>query len=94
MQLVAASKMKKAQDAALAGRPYAQLLARIMGPVATGVLDFNHPFLEERTVKTRGLVLVSTDKGLCGGLNGNLFRELPAKDESVKYITIGRKASQ
>ncbi len=94
MQLVAASKMKRAQDAALAGRPYAQLLARIMGPVADGVFDFTHPFMEERTVKTRGIILVSTDKGLCGGLNGNLFRELPAKDESIKYITIGRKASQ
>jgi F-type H+-transporting ATPase subunit gamma len=94
MQLVAASKMKRAQDAALAGRPYAQLLARIMKPLASGVLGFTHPYLEERTVKTRGIILVSTDKGLCGGLNGNLFRELPAKDQSVKYITIGRKAAQ
>ena len=94
MQLVAASKMKRAQDAALAGRPYAQLLARIMGPVASGVVDFTHPFLEERPVKNRGIILVSTDKGLCGGLNANLFRELPDKSESVQYITVGRKAAQ
>lgn len=94
MQLVAASKMKRAQDAALAGRPYAQLLARIMRPVAEGVLGFTHPFLEERPVKTRGIILVSTDKGLCGGLNSNLFRELPSKDESIKFITVGRKAAQ
>ena len=94
MQLVAASKMKRAQDAALAGRPYAQLLARIMKPVASGVLGFTHPFLEERTVNTRGIILVSTDKGLCGGLNGNLFRELPSAKESIKYITVGRKAAQ
>ena len=94
MQLVAASKMKRAQDAALAGRPYAQLLARIMGPVASGVTDFKHPFLEERPVKSRGIILVSTDKGLCGGLNANLFRELPDKSETVKYITVGRKAAQ
>jgi F-type H+-transporting ATPase subunit gamma len=94
MQLVAASKMKRAQDAALAGRPYAQLLARIMRPVASGVLGFTHPFLEERTIKKRGIILVSTDKGLCGGLNSNLFRELPGKEESITYITIGRKAAQ
>jgi F-type H+-transporting ATPase subunit gamma len=94
MQLVAASKMKRAQDAALAGRPYAQLLTRIMAPVAGRVRDFKHPFLDERPKNTRGIVLISTDKGLCGGLNANLFRELPKKSESVKYITVGRKAAQ
>jgi F-type H+-transporting ATPase subunit gamma len=94
MQLVAASKMKRAQDAAQAGRPYAHLLAKILVPVAGRVVDFKHPFLEERAVSTRGIIVVSTDKGLCGGLNGNLFRELPAKTESVKYISVGRKASQ
>tara|TARA_Y100000588_G_scaffold58738_1_gene57189 strand:- start:2023 stop:2817 length:795 start_codon:yes stop_codon:yes gene_type:complete len=94
MQLVAASKMKKAQDAALAGRPYAHLMAKVLGPVAGRIVDFEHPFLEERTTTTRGIIVVSTDKGLCGGLNSNLFREIPAKDESVKYITVGRKASQ
>ena len=94
MQLVAASKMKRAQDSALAGRPYAHLLAKILGPVAGSVVDFKHAFLEERTVSTRGIIVVSTDKGLCGGLNSNLFRELPGKEESVKYISVGRKASQ
>ena len=94
MQLVAASKMKRAQDAALAGRPYAHLLAKILGPVAGRIVDFKHPFLEERTVVTRGILVVSTDKGLCGGLNSNLFRELPDKEDSVQYITVGRKASQ
>ena len=94
MQLVAASKMKRAQDSALAGRPYAHLLAKILGPVAGRVVDFQHPFLEARTVSTRGIIVVSTDKGLCGGLNSNLFRELPSREESVKYITVGRKAAQ
>ncbi|MCB1124132.1 MAG: ATP synthase F1 subunit gamma [Verrucomicrobiae bacterium] len=94
MQLVAASKMKRAQDSATAGQPYAELLARIMGPVARGIVGFSHPFLDERLVSTRGIIVVSTDKGLCGGLNANLFRELPAKTESVKYITVGRKAAQ
>lgn len=94
MQLVAASKMKRAQDSALAGRPYAELLARIMRPVAGRILEFTHPFLDQRPVKSRGIILVSTDKGLCGGLNSNLFRELPVKSEAVKYITVGRKAAQ
>ncbi len=94
MQLVATSKMKRAQDAAKAGSPYAGLLARIMAPVANLVSDFTHPFLEEREVKTRCIIIVSTDKGLCGGLNGNMFRELPEASEKIKYITVGRKASQ
>jgi len=94
MQLVAASKMKKAQDAALAGLPYSQLMAKILGPIAGRIVDFEHPFLKERKAATRGIIIVSTDKGLCGGLNSNLFREIPGKDESVKYITVGRKASQ
>lgn len=94
MQLVAASKMKRAQDAALAGRPYATLLAHIMAPVASKVKDYTHDFLTDRPVKTRGMIVISTDKGLCGGLNSNLFRELPDKSESVKYITVGRKAAQ
>ena len=74
MELVAASKMKKAQQAALAGRPYAQLLADMLATVATRVDESFHPFLVQRPVKTRGIILVTTDKGLCGPLNGNLFK--------------------
>ncbi len=94
MQLVAASKMKRAQDAALASRPYAELLARILAPVAKGVMNFRHPFLEEGRVNTRCIILLSTDRGLCGALNANLFRELPSRSQEVKYITVGRKAAQ
>lgn len=94
MQLVAASKMKRAQDAALASRPYAELLARILAPVAKGVMNFSHPFLEEGRSNTRCIIVLSTDRGLCGALNANLFRELPSKSQDVKFITVGRKAAQ
>lgn len=93
MELVAASKMKRSQQQAVSGRAYTLLLAEIVGSImAHPMEDFKHPLLEPREVKTRGLLLVSTDKGLCGGLNTNLFRRLPCKEENVKYVTIGRKA--
>ncbi|MDQ8023728.1 F0F1 ATP synthase subunit gamma [Uliginosibacterium sp. H1] len=78
MEMVAASKMRKAQERMRAGRPYAQKLARIAGHLAqASVSDFKHPFLSgPAEVKKVGVILVSTDKGLCGGLNTNLFRQL------------------
>ncbi len=95
MELVAASKMKRAQQKAVAGRPYSLLLAEILGSITEAeVEDFHHPFFEEREVKHRGILIVSTDKGLCGALNANLFKNLPAKQESVQYVTIGKKAAQ
>src|SRR5437868_2956410 len=75
MQMVAASKMRKAQLAALSGRPYAGLMNEVLGEVAGSAGDFTHPLMEKREVKKRALIVVSTDKGLCGGLNGNLMRE-------------------
>ncbi len=94
MQLVAASKMKRAQDAALASLPYSELLARILAPISKGVVNFSHPFLEAGRSNTRCIILLSTDRGLCGALNANLFRELPDRAQEVKYITVGRKAAQ
>ena len=95
MQLVAASKMKKAQDRALEGRPYAQQLARMLASLTDKVEDFSHPFIEEREVKKRGILLISTDRGLCGSLNANLFREVGNLDKSATaFVTIGRKARQ
>jgi F-type H+-transporting ATPase subunit gamma len=95
MQLVAASKMKKAQDRALEGRPYAQQLARMLASLTDKVEDFSHPFIEERDVKKRGILLISTDRGLCGSLNANLFREVGNLDKSATaFVTIGRKARQ
>ena len=74
MELVAASKMKKAQQAALSGRPYAELMARMLGAIADRVEEAHHPFLVRREVRTRGILLVTTDKGLAGPLNSNLFK--------------------
>jgi len=94
MELVAASKMKKAQQAALAGRPYAQLMADMLATLATRIDESFHPFLVQRPVKTRGLILVTTDRGLCGSLNGNLFKLVMDIKEPAKFAVIGRKGSQ
>src|SRR5882724_4378427 len=75
MQMVAASKMRKAQQSALAGRPYAQLMNEVLGEVAGSTTDFSHPLMEAREVRKRAVIVVSSDKGLCGGLNSNLMRE-------------------
>ncbi|MBG86912.1 MAG: ATP synthase F1 subunit gamma [Verrucomicrobiales bacterium] len=97
MQMVAASKMRKAQDAALAGRPYAEQMNAVMAEVTANVGDFTHPLMEQRENKAgkRGLVVVSSDKGLCGALNTNLLREVAKYDAAATvHITAGRKASQ
>jgi F-type H+-transporting ATPase subunit gamma len=94
MQMVAASKMRKAQQAALAGRPYAQLMNRVLAAVAAETADDSHPFLQQRPAAQRCLILVSTDKGLCGGLNSNLMREAAKFDAGAVFIAAGRKGSQ
>jgi F-type H+-transporting ATPase subunit gamma len=94
MELVAASKMKKAQQAALAGRPYANLMADMLASLAAHVEESHHPFLAERPIKTRGILLVTTDKGLCGPLNSNLFRLVAEIKTPAKFCVIGRKGAQ
>lgn len=100
MQLVAASKMKKAQDQAIASRPYAQLMAEIVSGLfrhlsVEELAAVQSPIFEKREVKKRGILLLSTDKGLCGSLNANLFRALAEIDrEKAAFVTIGRKATQ
>jgi len=94
MQLVAASKMKRAQDSASAGRAYAELMARILATLGSRIEDFEHPLLEDRPVNSRGIIILSTDKGLCGGLNANLFREITKIEGNAQFITVGRKAAQ
>ena len=95
MQMVAASKMRKAQQAALAGRPYAGLMNNVMAEVTAHAGDFTHPLMEVRPVAKRAVVLVSTDKGLCGSLNGNLMREAAKSDASQAiFVAAGRKGSQ
>lgn len=94
MELVAASKMKKAQQAALSGRAYAGLMAEMLAAVAGRVEESHHPFLTRRDVKVRGIILVTTDKGLCGPLNANLFKLVTEIKEPAKYAVIGRKGAQ
>jgi F-type H+-transporting ATPase subunit gamma len=94
MELVAASKMKKAQQAALAGRPYAELMARMLAAIADRVEEAQHPFLVQREVKTRGIILVTSDKGLAGPLNANLFKIVTEIKTPAKYVAVGRKGAQ
>lgn len=94
MELVAASKMKKAQQSALSGQPYAALLAETLANISTRIEELDHPFFEEREVKTRGIILVTTDRGLCGPLNGNLIREVQKIEGAAKFVSVGRKGKQ
>jgi len=95
MQMVAASRMRKAQQAALAGRPYATRLDELGAHLHDAGSDFTHPLLEEREVKKICALVVTTDKGLCGALNTNLLREVLKQDKPNKvYVTAGRKGRQ
>ena len=95
MQMVAASKMRKAQEAALTTRPFAQLLYRIQRHATTHARDFTHPLLQVREVRKRGVILVGTDKGLCGALNSNLFRLVAQFDPATTlFIAAGKRTAQ
>jgi F-type H+-transporting ATPase subunit gamma len=95
MQMVASSKMRKAQLAAVAGRPYASLMNNILAQISGNAGDFSHPLLEKRNGGRRLVILVSTDKGLCGALNSNLTREAAKFDKATTvYICAGRKGAQ
>lgn len=94
MELVAASKMKKAQQAALSGRAYAQLLAKMLARLAPRLEEVSHPFLAKREIKTRGVLLVTSDKGLAGPLNANLFKLVLEVKTPAKFFSIGRKGTQ
>src|SRR5580765_5860441 len=95
MQMVAASKMRKAQQFALAGRPYAELMNKVLVSVRDRVDVTTHPLLEPREIKRELVLAVSTDKGLCGALNTNLLREVAHFDvEKTVFAAAGRKAVQ
>jgi F-type H+-transporting ATPase subunit gamma len=95
MQMVAAAKMRKAQAAAVAGRPYQEMLSRILAAVRGRVDPTSHELLAVRPVKRELILIFSTDKGLCGPLNTNLFRELIDIDrEKTEFAVMGRKAVQ
>jgi len=99
MEMVAASKMRRAQDQMFATRPYAQRIAKVVSHVASSHPEYKHPYLIERPVKRVGIVAVSTDRGLCGGLNTNLFKralnligDLDGRGIEIEVVTFGSKA--
>ena len=90
MEMVAASKMRKAQDRMRASRPYGEKIRRVASNLAHALTEYKHPFLQTRAPKNVGIVLVTSDKGLCGGLNANVLRLVLSKmkafdSEGVKF---------
>ena len=95
MQMVAASKMRKAQQHALAGRPYSALMNRVLVSLKGRTDPLLHPLLQVRPMRKELVLVISTDKGLAGALNTNLMREVAAFDaEKTVYVSVGRKARQ
>jgi F-type H+-transporting ATPase subunit gamma len=102
LEMVSASKIRKAQELMRASRPYARLMRQAIGHIARADTEYEHPFLKARAdVRRVGYLVVSTDRGLCGGLNSNLFRTLlndigawQARGVEVDVICIGQKATQ
>jgi F-type H+-transporting ATPase subunit gamma len=95
MQMVAASKMRRAQQAALAGRPFINLLYRVQRAATSHNDDVSHPLLQVREVRNRAVILIAADKGLCGALNNNVFRLAEEfESSSTVYIAVGRMAAQ
>lgn len=99
MQMVAASKMRRAQDRMQASRPYAEKVKIVISHLAQGRLEYKHPYLIEREPKRVGFIVVSTDRGLCGGLNANLLRVTVQgmrtwheKETPIDICSIGKKA--
>ncbi len=99
MEMVAASKMRRAQDRMAASRPYAERMLRTIGNLSNANPEYRHPFMVEREVKRAAVIVVSTDRGLCGGLNVNLFRKVlgqlrdyEQRGVEVELVLIGNKA--
>ncbi|WP_428771877.1 F0F1 ATP synthase subunit gamma [Vibrio sp.] len=100
MEMVAASKMRRSQDAMEASRPYAETMRKVIGHVANANLEYRHPYLEEREAKRVGYIIISTDRGLCGGLNINVFKKAitdmqswKEKGAEVELAIVGSKAT-
>jgi F-type H+-transporting ATPase subunit gamma len=98
MEMVAASKMRKAQDRMRAARPYGEKIRRVAGNLSHALTEYRHPFLVNREQTAVGLILVTSDKGLCGGLNSNLLRvavtkmkEFDAQGKKLQATCIGNK---
>lgn len=98
MEMVAASKMRKAQERMRSARPYAEKVRQIAGNLSKANPEYTHPFMEANDAKTAGFVVVTTDKGLCGGLNTNVlraatteFKALQGAGEGIEVVAIGNK---
>ena len=98
MEMVAASKMRKAQDRMRAARPYGEKIRRVAGNLSHALTEYKHPFLVNRTQATIGLITITSDKGLCGGLNSNVLRlaisklkEIEAEGKKFQVTCIGNK---
>jgi F-type H+-transporting ATPase subunit gamma len=99
LEMVSASKIRKAQDRMQSGRPYSAMIRRVVGHIAQANPDYKHPFMVEREKKRVGMIVIGTDRGLCGGLNTNLFKKALAeisawqsKGVEIELVTIGSKA--
>ena len=99
MEMVAASKMRKVQQRMAAARPYAQRMRKVIGHLAKANPEYRHPFMVEREVKRVGMIVISTDRGMCGGLNVNLFKAAVAavkgwreQNVEVEFCVVGAKA--
>jgi F-type H+-transporting ATPase subunit gamma len=99
MEMVAASKMRRAQERMAASRPYATNMRSVIGHIAEGSLEYRHPYMETRDVKRVGYIVISSDRGLCGGLNINLFKQTmkdaaqwSTKGAEIDFALIGTKA--
>ncbi len=100
LEMVSASKIKKAQDQMQSSRPYTRKVRQIIGHLAAATPEYKHPFLTEKEADRVGYVIISTDRGLCGGLNSGAFKkcvqhmqEWQAKGKKVDVVTIGNKAA-
>ncbi|HAZ7574498.1 F0F1 ATP synthase subunit gamma [Legionella sp. PATHC032] len=98
MEMVAASKMRKTQERMRASKPYANKIYEVIKHIARAASEYRHPFMSEREIKRIGIIVVTTDRGLCGGLNSNLFRETirtirswQEQGKEVDIAVIGRK---
>ena len=100
MEMVAASKMRRAQDRMAVGKPYAQRIRAVIGHVANSVSEYRHQYMNQRDVKRVAYIVISTDRGLCGGLNINLFKAAlksmkawTDQDVEVDICVVGNKAA-
>jgi F-type H+-transporting ATPase subunit gamma len=100
MEMVAASKMRKAQDRMELGKPYARRMRSVVGHIANAAPEYKHMYMQEREVRRVGYIVISTDRGLCGGLNMNLFKSAVKsmkswadQDIEIELSLIGAKAA-